>query len=84
MKGIYKKIKFLAIVIALCAPLHGISQPPPFDGGGGGDTQDTAPIDGGLSILLIAGAGYGVKKINEKRKKNLLEKTDQQETSEMK
>ena len=26
------------------------------------------PIDGGLSALLVAGAGYGIKKINDKRK----------------
>jgi hypothetical protein len=26
------------------------------------------PIDGGLSALLVAGAGYGMKKINDKRK----------------
>lgn len=25
------------------------------------------PIDGGLTALLVAGAGYGIKKINEKR-----------------
>ncbi|MEI8280490.1 MAG: hypothetical protein WCG87_12055 [Bacteroidota bacterium] len=84
MKGFYKKIKFLALVIALCAPLYGISQPPPFDNGSGGDTQDTVPLDGGLSILLIAGAGYGAKKINEKRKKNLEGKTEQETTSETK
>jgi len=31
------------------------------------DPQDAAgvPIDGGLSVLLAAGAGYGVKKIRE-------------------
>lgn len=28
-----------------------------------------APIDGGLSLLVAAGVGYGVKKIKEKRKK---------------
>ena len=37
-----------------------------------------APIDGGLSILLAAGVGYGIKKANDQRKKNntahLLEK----------
>lgn len=27
-----------------------------------------APIDGGLSLLVAAGVGYGVKKIREKRK----------------
>ena len=34
------------------------------------DPQDAAgvPIDGGLGILLAAGAGYGVKKIREMRK----------------
>jgi hypothetical protein len=26
------------------------------------------PIDGGISALLVAGAGYGIKKLNEKRK----------------
>jgi hypothetical protein len=28
-----------------------------------------APIDGGLSLLVAAGVGYGVKKVREKRKK---------------
>ena len=28
-----------------------------------------APIDGGLSLLIAGGVGYGVKKIREKRKK---------------
>lgn len=27
------------------------------------------PVDGGLSILLGAGIGYGVKKLNDHRKK---------------
>jgi len=27
-----------------------------------------APIDGGLSLLIAGGVGYGVKKIREKRK----------------
>ena len=28
------------------------------------DTQNV-PIDGGLSILLLAGAGYGIKRVRE-------------------
>ena len=32
----------------------------------GGDVD--APIDGGLSLLIAAGVGYGAKKIREKRK----------------
>lgn len=31
------------------------------------DTNDV-PIDGGLSLLVAAGVGYGAKKIREKRK----------------
>ena len=35
------------------------------------DPQDASgvPIDGGLGLLLAAGAGYGVKKLREQRKK---------------
>jgi hypothetical protein len=33
------------------------------------DDVDEVPIDGGLSLLVAAGVGYGVKKIKEKRKK---------------
>jgi hypothetical protein len=29
-----------------------------------------APIDGGLSLLIAGGVGYGVKKIRDKRKKH--------------
>jgi len=31
-------------------------------------TPPSAPIDGGLSLLIAAGAGYGVKRLSEKRK----------------
>ena len=40
------------------------SQPP-----GPGDTDIDAPIDGGLSLLVAAGIGYGVKKNRDNRKK---------------
>lgn len=31
------------------------------------DTNDTMPIDGGLSLLVIAGLGYGAKKMKERK-----------------
>jgi hypothetical protein len=34
----------------------------------GGDPD--APIDGGVSLLIAAGVGYGFKKANDYRKKN--------------
>ena len=30
---------------------------------------DDAPIDGGLSLLVAAGVGYGIKKVKHHRKK---------------
>ena len=38
---------------------------PPGAGGGAG-----APIDGGITLLLGAGASYGIKKLRDKRKKD--------------
>ena len=35
-----------------------------------------APIDGGISILVAAGVGYGLKKANDQRKKNKNKATD--------
>ena len=45
--------------------------PPPIPGGhgNGGDVHVTAPIDGGLSILLTMGLGYGVLAVLRARKK---------------
>lgn len=31
-------------------------------GGGSGSTPTDAPIDGGLGVLLLAGAAYGIKR----------------------
>ena len=33
------------------------------------DADPDAPIDGGVSLLVAAGVGYGAKKIHEARKK---------------
>ena len=51
----------LALIICIGLPLFTFAQPDPP-----GDT----PIDGGLSLLLAAGVGYGVKKYRDSRKKN--------------
>jgi len=42
--------------------------PPPVDGGGPGDPDEEVPFDGGLSLLFMAGAGYGAKKAVDYRK----------------
>lgn len=56
---IFSIVLFLA---GTAVPVLAIAQDP----GGGPD----APIDGGLSVLLAAGAAYGVKKYRDHKKKN--------------
>lgn len=44
--------------------------PPTGDGGGGGEDPDNdVPIDGGISLLIAAGAGYGISRFIKKKKK---------------
>ena len=59
-KLIIQQILIVAIILLLPTILH--AQP--------GFTDDTAdaPIDGGLSLLIAGGVGYGVKKVRESRK----------------
>ena len=56
MKKRYLYTSFI-ILICLALPLLTLAQGPP-------DPEDT-PIDGGLAMLLAAGAAYGVKKYRE-------------------
>ena len=64
--------RLLLIIIVMVLPLMGISQDPPGPGDTGGGNPDDAgsvPIDGGLSLVIAAGVGYGAKKLREHNKK---------------
>jgi hypothetical protein len=58
-----------AVIFALCSgsvsAFADEPNPPVVPGqhGQGGDVPVGAPVDGGMSLLLILGAGYGVKKL---------------------
>ena len=56
----------LLLIVVSIFPFFAMAQDP----GGGPDV----PIDGGLSLLLAAGAAYGVKKYREGRKKDEVDK----------
>jgi hypothetical protein len=61
-------------VISQPSRADGPPPPPPGGGHGGGGNQPPgggAPIDGGLSILLLAGAAYGGRKLYQVRNKNI-------------
>ena len=59
-------ITTLMLIAVTILPFFAIAQDP----GGGPDV----PIDGGLSLLLAAGAAYGVKKYRQGRKKDEVDK----------
>ena len=52
----------LMLIVVSILPFFAMAQDP----GGGPDV----PIDGGLSLLLAAGAAYGVKKYRNSKKKD--------------
>jgi len=58
-------LKFAIVCVILVGFLNSASAQPVFD-----DDVNDVPVDGGLSLLVAAGVGYGAKKIREKRKKN--------------
>ncbi len=64
-KNMYKKVLFCFLSLFLVSTLA-IAQ----NGGDTGDDPDfpDVPLDGGLSILLVAGAAYGGKKVYDYRK----------------
>ena len=65
MNRVTKKLFFALVALVFCSPMYLAAQP-----GFGDDVNDSgAPLDGGLSVLAVAGAGYGLKKIKEARKK---------------
>lgn len=60
-----KKLLSAAFIIVCCMPLYLHAQP-----GFGNDVNDSgAPLDGGLSVLAVAGGGYAIRKFKEARKK---------------
>ena len=74
------------LALVLCAQVTLAQPPPPDDPNnvGGGTGGAGVPIDGGLSILLAAGAGLGLKKAWDARKSGTSEEPSSEEpTSEL-
>ncbi len=60
-----QKVMFIMLVLLTVPVMHALAGSGPS--GLGGDAG--APIDGGISFLVAAGVGYGVKKARDARKK---------------
>lgn len=64
MKKTSKNILYgFILILVTMVSYEVLAQGPGFDE----DVEDT-PVDGGVTLILAAAAGYGVKKINDKRK----------------
>jgi hypothetical protein len=59
-----KKVIITLSVLLMCS-MQVQAQGPGFED----DTEDTVPLDGGLSLLAAAGVGYGIKKLKDAKKK---------------
>jgi len=70
MKKIRKQALLLSVLFILFAFMPSIINAQTTPGDPGGDVD--APIDGGLSLLVAAGIGYGVKKVRDNKKKKAL------------
>jgi hypothetical protein len=57
----------IALLLILVFPVLTFAQLGDPGGSGGGDPD--VPIDGGLSLLVAAGVGYGVKQLRKKKSK---------------
>ncbi len=58
-KNFIKGALFVAAIAFL--PIVGVAQPP--------DPDEPLPIDGGVSLLVAAGVGYGAKKLHDAKKR---------------
>jgi hypothetical protein len=65
-----KKIILTTLILISSIGLFAQPLPPPYAPGSHGETTDQpgAPIDGGLSFLMLMGAAFGYKKINALKK----------------
>lgn len=62
--NLFKKIVAIFIIVFVTALPYLAQAQPIFD-----DDVNDVPIDGGLSVLIAAGVGYGAKKLKERHQK---------------
>lgn len=58
----------LVMAIAMLWPMLGLADNAPVNNSGTGGSNgdpDGVPVDGGLLLLIVTGAGYGLKKLKE-------------------
>ncbi|MEJ7682926.1 MAG: hypothetical protein WKG06_34730 [Segetibacter sp.] len=61
MKKIVNELKLLLVICMITIPTILMAQ-------GGDDDVEDVPFDGGVSLLVAAGIGYGLKKAYDRKK----------------
>ena len=71
MKKDFKNINICQIskVLFIMVALLSVTAIAAYAGPGGFGSDPDTPIDGGISLLVAAGVGIGIKKVKEMRKK---------------
>jgi hypothetical protein len=69
MNKLIIKIASLSVYLLLCLPVLALAGGPGFNGGvdDGSGGPCGVPLDGGLSMLAVAGIGYGIKKLKDRK-----------------
>jgi hypothetical protein len=72
MKNATKFLTVLVVIAISSFPMIAMAAGPGFGGGVNDGGGVCAPIDGGLSLLVVAGVSYGAKLVaaNKKKKAN--------------
>ncbi len=68
LKSLFITFVFVSLIMLAQVTFADPPAPPPGHGSSGDGQPVGAPIDGGLSILLVMGAAYGGKKLYQARK----------------
>lgn len=68
MKKIFSSTRVLLLAMILCFPLGAFAWGNDHDWNNNNCGTDV-PLDGGLSFLIVAGAGYGIKRVMEIKEK---------------
>lgn len=62
-----KKISKIIMAVAIVVAVNFAAKAQPGSTGGFDDEPEDVPVDGGIVLLVAAGAAYGYKKLNAKK-----------------
>ena len=68
IRNIFSTLALVGITLLFSVPVLAQQSGEPGNGGPAPAATTAVPVDGGASLLLVAGIGYGIKKVKARRK----------------